>query len=29
MSHLYDFMGVTGPQHFLTFVIGPLLKLIE
>jgi len=29
MLHLYDFMGVTGPQKILTFVIGPLHKLIE
>jgi len=29
MSHLHDFMGVTGPQKFLTFVTGPFLKIIE
>jgi len=27
MLHLYDFIGVTGPQKILTFVIGPLHKL--
>jgi len=26
MSHLHDFMGVTGPRKFLTFVTGPFLK---
>jgi len=29
MSHLHDFMGVTGPRKFLTFVTGPFLKIIE
>jgi len=29
MLHLYDFMGVTGSQQFLTFVTGPLLEIIE
>jgi len=29
MLHLYDFKGVTRPQQFLTFVIGPLLDIIE
>ena len=29
MLHLYDFMGVTGPQQFFTFVTGPLLEIIE
>jgi len=29
MSHLNDFMGVTGPRKFLTFVTGPFLKIIE
>jgi len=29
MSHLHDFMGVTGTQKFLTFVTGPFLKIIE
>jgi len=29
MLHLYDFMGVTGPQKILTFVTGLLLKIIE
>jgi len=26
MSQLHDFMGVTGPRKFLTFVTGPFLK---
>jgi len=29
MVHLYDFMGVTGPQKLLTFVTGPFLEVIE
>jgi len=29
MLHLYDFMGVTEPQQFFTFVSGPLLEIIE
>jgi len=29
MLHLYDFMGVTGPQEFFTFVTGHLLEIIE
>jgi len=29
MLHLYDFMGVTGPQQFFIFVTGPLLEIIE
>jgi len=29
MSHLHDFMGVTGPRTSLTFVTGPFLKIIE
>jgi len=29
MLHLYDYMRVTGPQIFLTFVTRSLLKLIE
>jgi len=29
MSHLHDFMGVTGPRKILTFVTGPFLKIIE
>jgi len=29
MLHFHDFMAVTGPQQFFTFVIGPLLELIE
>jgi len=29
MSHLHDFMGVTGPRKFLAFVTGPFLKIIE
>jgi len=26
MSHLHDFMGVTGPRKILTIVTGPFLK---
>jgi len=29
MPHLHDFMGLTGPRKFLTFVTGPFLKKIE
>jgi len=29
MVHLYDFMEVTAPQQFFTFVTGPLLEIIE
>jgi len=29
MSHLHDFMGVTGPRKILTFVTGPFLEIIE
>jgi len=29
MSHLHDFMEVTGPRIFLKFVTGPFLKTIE
>jgi len=29
MSHLRDFMGVTGPRKILTFVAGPFLEIIE
>jgi len=29
MSHLHDFMGVTGPRKFFTFVTGPFLKMIQ
>jgi len=29
MSHLHDFVGVTGPRKILTFVTGPFLKLTE
>jgi len=29
MSHLHEFMGVTGPRKILTFVIGPFLEIDE
>jgi len=29
MLHLYDFMGVTGPQQVFTFVSGHLLEIME
>jgi len=29
MSHLHDFMVVTGPRKILTFVTGPYLKITE
>jgi len=29
MPHFYDFIGVTGPQQFFTFVTGPLYEIIE
>jgi len=29
ISHLHDFMGVTGPPKILTFATGPFLKIIE
>jgi len=29
MSHLHDFMRVTGPRKILTFVTGPFLEIIE
>jgi len=29
VSHLHDFMGVTGPRKILAFVTGALLKIIE
>jgi len=28
MSHLHDFMGVTGPRKILIFVTEPFLKII-
>jgi len=29
MSHLHEFMGVTGPRKILTFVAGSFLEIIE
>jgi len=29
MSHLHDFMGVTGPRKILTFITGPIFQIIE
>jgi len=29
MLHFYDFMGVTGPQQFSTFVTGLLLEITQ
>jgi len=28
MSHLHEFIGVTGPRKLLTFVAGPFLEII-
>jgi len=29
MSHLHEFIEVTGPQKIFTFVTGPFLEVIE
>jgi len=29
MSHLHEFIGVTGHRKILTFVAGPFLEIID